>query len=238
MSFPSSCALFDPELESIQEFFQRFQCQMAEPLHKVRNYDLKRANILVQLFLPVNIVSKLQRRLSPTLLGDATYDEISNHLHQQFSTSKSTVGASVQFLTYKQQSGQSIEDYSRKLNSLASQCNCLLRDAFVAGLLSPSILETLIQECDQLTFRQTLERAKLLETFRKDVGKISSSRHHRVHAHVLMLRSKRLTRCLLLRRKFLNLHICATDVALKANIFLMTVSLKTGFATDVKRRVT
>ena len=204
MSIPSSCAPFDPELESIQEFFQRFQCQMAEPLHKARNDDLKRANILVQ-FLPVNIVSELQRRLSPTLLGDATYDEISNHLHQQFSTSKSTVGASVQFLTYKQQSGQSIEDYSRKLNSLAFQCNypaaCLdrlLRDAFVAGLLSPSILETLIQECDQLTFRQTLERAKLLETFRKDVDKISSSHHHRVHAHVLMLRSKRLTRCLLL----------------------------------------
>ena len=89
---------------------------------QIRNEDSKRANILVK-FLPVNIVSELQRRFSPTLLGDATYDEISNHLYQHFSTSKSTVGAAVKFLTYKQQSRQSIKDYSRKLNSLACQCN-------------------------------------------------------------------------------------------------------------------
>ena len=64
-SSPSSCVPFDAESESIQKFFQRYQCSMAEPLYKVRN-DLKN-DILVK-FLPVNIVSVLQRRLSPTLL--------------------------------------------------------------------------------------------------------------------------------------------------------------------------
>ena len=122
MSVPVACAPFDQELESIQEFFQRFTCQMSEALHKVRNDDLKKANLLLK-FLPVSIVSELQRRLAPTLLEEATYDVIENHLTQQFTASKSTVGASVQFLTYKQQKGQSLEDYSRKLNRLASYCN-------------------------------------------------------------------------------------------------------------------
>ena len=148
---------------------------MSEQLHKVRNDEIKKASVLLK-FLSVSIVSKLQRRLAPTQLVDATYDDITEHLMQQFSTATSTVGASVQFLTCKQQTGQSLEEYSRKLNSLASLCkypsDCLdrlLRDIFVAGLSSPSILSTLIQECDSLTFRATLERAKTLETFSRDV---------------------------------------------------------------------
>ena len=189
MSLSSACAPFDQELESIQEFFQRFQCQMSDSLHKVRNDDIKRAHLLLK-SLPVSVISELQRRLAPTALTEATYTDIEEHLLQQFSSSKSEVGASVQFLTYKKQPGQTIEDYSRKLNSLASQCNypsaCLdrlLRDAFVAELCSSSILSTLIQECDKLTFRETLERAKLLQAFRQDVDKISSSRH-KVYATV------------------------------------------------------
>lgn len=129
------------------------------------------------------IISELQRRIAPVQLSDATFALIEEHLIQQFSTAKSTIGASVQFLTCKHQQGQSLEDYSRKLNSLASVCNyttdCLdrlLRDTFVAGLVSSSILSSLIQECNRLTFRETLERAKLLETFREDAKKINSSR--------------------------------------------------------------
>ena len=181
----STCPSFDPELESIQEFFQRFQCQASDLLHKFRNDDGRKASVLLRV-LPVNIISDLQRRLAPTLLTDATYDEIHDHLLQQYSSSKSTIGASVQFLTCKQKPGQSLEDYARNLNSLASLCNypsdCLdrlLRDIFVSGLISSAILSSLIQVCDTLTFRETLERAKLLETFRQDVDKIQS--HHRSH---------------------------------------------------------
>ena len=184
MSSLQACSPFDQQLESIQEFFQRFNCQMSEALHKVRNDDLKKAKLLIR-YLPVAVISELQRRIAPALLTDATFDVIEEHLLQQFSASKSTVGASVQFLTYRQQSGQSLEEYSRKLNSLASVCDypsdCLdrlLRDAFVAGLNSPAILSTLIQECDKLTFRDTVERAKLLQTFRSDADKIHSSRVH------------------------------------------------------------
>ena len=121
LSLPTTCSPFDPQLETVSEFFQRFQCQMSEHLHKHRNDDIKRASILLK-FLPVPIISDLQRRLAPTLLQDATYDDIKDHLNQQYSTTKSTVGASVQFLTCKQQPGQSLEDYGRKLNNLASLC--------------------------------------------------------------------------------------------------------------------
>ena len=182
MSSTQACSLFDQQLESIQEFFQRFNCQMSEALHKVRNDDSKKAKLLLR-YLPVAVISELQRRIAPALLTDATFDVIEEHLLQQFSSSKSTVGASVQFLTYKQQPGQSLEEYSRKLNSLASVCeypsDCLdrlLRDTFVAGLNSPAILSTVIQECDKLNFRDTVERAKLLHTFRSDAEKIHSSR--------------------------------------------------------------
>lgn len=182
MSVPQACSAFDQELETIQEFFQRFSCQMSEALHKVRNDDSKRANILLR-HLPVAVISELQRRIAPVQLADASFVQIEEHLIQQFSTTKSTIGASVQFLTCRQQQGQTLEDYSRKLNNLASVCNypadCLdrlLRDTFVAGLVSSSILTPLIQECDQLTFRETIERAKLLETFRRDAEKINSSR--------------------------------------------------------------
>ena len=185
MSIPTSCGPFDQEKESIQEFFRRFQRQMSSELHKVRNDDMKRGDILLK-FLPVSIISELQRRLAPILLGDATYEQIEEHLLQQFSTSTSGVGASVQFLTYKQRQGQSLEEYARQLNSLASDCKYpadvkmvdrLLRDIFVAGLISSSILSTIIQECDKLSFKETVERAKLLETYRRDVDKINSSRH-------------------------------------------------------------
>ena len=95
----SICPSFDPELESIQEFFQRFQCQASDLLHKFRNDDGRKASVLLSLLLPVNIISDLQRRFAPTLLTDATYDEIHDHLLQKYSSSKSAIGASVQFLT-------------------------------------------------------------------------------------------------------------------------------------------
>ena len=181
------CNPFDPELEEIAEFFQRFRCQMSEVLHKHRNDQSRQASVLLK--LPVSIITDLQRRLAPALLTDATFDEIEEQLLQQFSKTKSTIGASVQFLNCKQQQGQSLEEYARKLNSLASLCKypkgCLdrlLRDIFVAGLASSAILSSLIQVCDNLSFNETLETAKLLESFRKDAENIRSARTQTVHA--------------------------------------------------------
>lgn len=187
MSLPNMCTPFDPAQESITEFFQRFQCQLAELLEKCRNNDDRRAKLLIKV-LPVSVITDLQRRLAPDTLTEATYDMLHDHLIEQFQSSRSTVGASVSFLTCKQLSGQSLEDYARKLNSLASLCNypsnCLdrlLRDSFVAGLASSAMLTSLIQVCDALSFRETVERAKLLETFHQDAHSIHSQRSQ-IHA--------------------------------------------------------
>lgn len=182
----NSCPPFDPECETVKEFFQRFRCQMSEVIHKCRNDEIKKASLLLKV-LPVSIISEIQRRIAPDLLTAATFDVLEQHLMQQFSTSKSTIGASVEFLTCRQ-SNMSLEEFARKLNSLAAECKyppvCLdrlLRDTFVAGLSSSEILKSLIQVCDPLSFRETVERAKLLQTFSQDVKVIHADRSH-IHA--------------------------------------------------------
>jgi len=185
----SSCPPFDPECETIQEFFQRFKCQMSDALHKFRNDDLKLSSLLLK-SLPVPIISEIQRRISPVLLTDATFDVLEQHLLQQYSSSKSTIGASVEFLSCKQ-GHLGLEDYARKLNSLAALCkypsDCLdrlLRDTFVAGLSSSAILTSIIQVCDELSFRETVEKAKLLYI---NVVKMPSLFTLIIHKFILLL---------------------------------------------------
>ena len=175
------CSSFNPECESIQEFFQRFKCQMSDQLHRLRSNDIKQASLLLRA-LPVSVISEIQRRIAPLLLTDATLDIIEKHLLQQYTVVKSTIGASVEFITCKQDN-LNLEDYARKLNTLAAACkyphDCLdrlLRDTFVAGLSSSAILSSLIQVCDDLSFRETVERAKLLQTYSQDTKLILSDR--------------------------------------------------------------
>ena len=52
----------------------------------------------------------------------------------------------------------------------------------MANLASPVILPSFIQVCDDLTFRETLERAKLLEAFHRDVKDIDSQ-HSEFYRH-------------------------------------------------------
>ena len=182
------CSPFNPEEENFSEFLQRFQCQCSDQLHKCRNNETQKAHLLIKC-LPVSCVTALQRRIAPVQLSDADYDLVVENLSQQYKTSKSLVGASVTFLNYKQKPQQSLEDYSNNLNKLAADCDypsaCLdrlLRDTFVANLASPVILSSLIQVCDDLTFRETLERAKLLEAFNRDVKDIHSQ-HSEFYRH-------------------------------------------------------
>lgn len=181
ISVQAHCAPFDPSAETIAEFFQRFQCQMSDVLQKVRNDDQKRANLLIKA-LPVNIITDLQRRIAPVLLSDASYDDLETNLMSQFSIKKSTTGAAVKFLSYKQEQGQSIEHYAQTLNNLAAQCeykSCcldrLLKDAFIAGLNSPTILSSILQGSDSMDFRACVEKAKLLQQLRHDAESMHSS---------------------------------------------------------------
>ena len=119
---PAQCSFFDPEVETVQEFLERFAVQMSDALHKVRSDSLKQAALLLRA-LPVNMVTDLQRRIAPTKLSEATYDLLKANLVQAYSVKKSLVGASINFFRCKQESTQNIEEFSRQLKFLASQCD-------------------------------------------------------------------------------------------------------------------
>ena len=51
----------------------------------------------------------------------------------------------------------------------------MLRDIFVSGLLSSTLVTTLITECEEKTFQEYIEQAKLLEQVICDVEDINPS---------------------------------------------------------------
>ena len=56
----------------------------------------------------------------------------------------------------------------------------MLRDSFVSGLLSSKLISILIPECDEKSFEQCVERAKILQQVKTDVEDIHPS--SRIHA--------------------------------------------------------
>ena len=174
----AACAPFSTEQETVQEFLERFKVQCSEQLLKAGQNDRRKATILIKA-LPVSVITDLQRRIKPTLLSDATYDELEEKLTAQYEVKKSVVGAAVKFLNKKQSQDESIEDYAKSLNDLAAACkynNCcrdrLLRDAFVSGLRSSVVLSAVLQKCDQKTFNECVEHAKLVEQLTCDAQDI------------------------------------------------------------------
>ena len=109
------CDQFDPSVETIDEFLQRLQCQMADSFRKARNDSVRQASILLKC-LPTRIITDLQLRIAPKRLTDADYDELEEQLHQRYSDKKSTVGGAVKFFRYKQEPGQTIEEYAQQVN--------------------------------------------------------------------------------------------------------------------------
>ena len=138
MSESSSNKIFQPELESVSDFLERFKLQN---FFLLEEKDDKKKAISLANALPVDILTDIQRRLKPKKLSGATFLEIESHLTSLHTTKKSIIGASVAFLHRRQHSGESIENFAKSLNELASQCNysecCrdrMLRDVFVLGL--------------------------------------------------------------------------------------------------------
>lgn len=176
--------VFQPEIESVTEFLQRFRVQNSTALESTEDASLKAA--LLCRALPVPVITDVQRRIKPTLLTAATFEQIEEQLKAQFDIRKSVIGAAVKFINRKQQQGESIENYAKVLNDLASNCNykecCrdrLLRDIFVSGLLSGKLISALLQDCEDKSFNQCIERAKTLEQLAHDAADIKpESRTH------------------------------------------------------------
>ena len=108
----------------------------------------------------MNIITDLQRRIKLVLL--------------------SIIGASVHFINCKQLPDEKIETYANVLNDLASACkysDCcrdrLFRDTFVSSLLSSVIVGSLLEDCEDKSFNQCVERAKMIEKFTADAQDIT-----------------------------------------------------------------
>ena len=178
MASSSSCSQFDCQKETIDEFIQRFTVQCSDQLAAAGDDGIKKAAVLVKA-LPINVITDLQRRLKPVLLSAATYDQLISKLTSQYEVKQSIVGATVKFLNYKQSASESIESYAKNLNDLASACkfsDCCrdrsLRDAFVSGLYSSAVLRAVLQDCEDKTFNDCVDKAKLIEQLTSDAQDI------------------------------------------------------------------
>lgn len=180
MSSSADCPPFDRNSESISEFLIRFKLQCSEVLGRAKNSNQKQIAILSRA-LPVSIITDLQRKLKPVSLAETDYDTVEEILISTYEQKISTVSAAVKFFNRKQQQEESIEDYSRALNELATHCyydECcrdrLLKDVFVAGLFSSSILAAVLQKAEKLSFAQCTEHAKLVQQIQKDAREMSN----------------------------------------------------------------
>ena len=172
----SNIKLFSPDLESVSEFLERFQVQNYKDMIKYKDEPQSKAMLLAN-SLPTDVLTDIQRRLKPKRLTEATYADLEKQLVSLYTTNKSIIGASVALLNRKQKQNETIENFAKSLNELASQCEyetcCrerILRDIFVSGLINPKIIGNLIHEAKVKTFHNMIEKAKTIEQLNIDVA--------------------------------------------------------------------
>lgn len=182
MSNGHSQRMFQPDMEVIEDFLSRFEFQNYQALTAAEDNEQLKASLL-GLWLPTSVINQIQQKIKPRDLKQETYTELVATLKATYSTQKSAIGASVQFIKRKQRENETIESYARSLNELGSQCeysDCcrsrLLRDQFIAGLRSTRLITALITECEDKNFDQAVTRAKVLEQISADVEDIMPMR--------------------------------------------------------------
>lgn len=185
---------YQPDIESVEEFLQRFQLQNYDALHKTRK-DPTRSAMLLANALPVPVLTDVQRKLQPRKLTEVSFDDIQEQLLASYSVKKSFVAASVSFHTRKQKECETIEEYSKVLNQLASECeykDCcrdkLLRNVFISGLNSSKLIKALICDSEDKTFIECVQKAKVLQQITVDVENItpgaSASANYKLHSAI------------------------------------------------------
>lgn len=174
----STCSQFNSQQETVVEFLERFRVQCSEQLTQAGEDGIKKAAILVKA-LPIAVITDLQRRIKPVKLSEATFQVLEDKLISQYEVKKSIIGATVKFLNYKQSSNESIENYAKSINDLAASCkykDCcrdrMVRDSFVSGLHSSTIVHALLQDCEDKSFNDCVEKAKLIEQLTSDTQDI------------------------------------------------------------------
>ena len=103
--------LFSIEIESVEEFLERFKMENGDKLDKAGNVGFKKAIILAN-SLPTCDVTDIQRRIKPKLLTKTSFEELERQLTSSYSIKKSVTGAAINFVTRKQKQCENIECYS------------------------------------------------------------------------------------------------------------------------------
>ena len=103
--------IFKPEMESVEEFLQRFQVQNYTVLSALKDTDIQKKAMLLANALPVDALTSIQRKLKPAKLVESSFEDIEKQLKALYSTKKSVVGAAVSFVSRKQLVQESIEEY-------------------------------------------------------------------------------------------------------------------------------
>lgn len=181
MSEADKCPHFDPALETLSEFLDRFNLQCSTSLSKARNNNSQKLAILVRA-LPVKVINNLQRRIKPITLANANYDDVIDKLKSQYEVKTSSVGAAFKLFSRKQGDTESIESYSQALNDLAADCDykdcCrdrITRDVFVVGLQSRTVLSSVLQKSEKLSFNEAVSHAKTVENLSHEIQDVSGS---------------------------------------------------------------
>lgn len=180
-----SCMSYDKDAETIDEFLTRFTIQSEDLLHKYRNNGRKMVSLLMRA-LSVPVFTAVQRELAPDSALDVSYDQIKDTLRKLYSKKKSVLGSSIQFFNCKQKSGQSVEEFARQVKYCSMQCGFeaqvklsrIQRDVFLAGLNSTAVITTILQDSDDLTFDETVARAKAITQLRQDTSMLQQPVHN------------------------------------------------------------
>ena len=129
--------------------------------------------------LPVEVFTDAQRAIAPEKIADISNEDLVNTLIDLYSCKKSSLGASVQFFNSRQKQGQSIDELAKDVKANAALCNFeenitlsrIQRDVFLAGLSSKSLITSILQSSDQLTFEEAVQKAKYMSQLYEDTQK-------------------------------------------------------------------
>ena len=86
--------VYHHNIETIEEFLQKFKLQNHKTLHIYRNDETKEAMLLVNT-QSIAVSTYIQHRLRSKVMHDATYENIETHLTASYGVKKSLIGASV-----------------------------------------------------------------------------------------------------------------------------------------------
>ena len=122
--------------------------------------------------------TNLKNLCLPNKPGSKKYNDIVKILTTFYRPPVSAVAATHQFNQAEQKEGESIVEFSARLNGLAVDCKFgdhldrALRDNFVKGLVSHAMTKEILSKAeDSDTYATTVERATLYETAYKDAAR-------------------------------------------------------------------